>query len=129
MTKSHRLHPEVVAVNALPEMPGDSLKNQMPLRHIDGVLSWQAGAATALSEINEWLTVFAIGGASLGYNGGAAIGVKLTAPDKQSLRFVKTDASCSVSRPNSVHQFGRRWRLSDCNSGVQLIDGFAAPGS
>ncbi|MQB46016.1 thiamine pyrophosphate-requiring protein [Rhizobium sp. ICMP 5592] len=167
----------------------DPLKTQMPLWHIDAVASWQADAATALSELNVWLsenpidthevderaehwralheqrgnelavleaepedgvitsefavaclrkeigddalfinegisnyhtvfnhlrrneplTVFTSGGGSLGYNGGAAIGVKLARPDKTVVALCG-DGSFMFSVPSSVHWMAARYQ-------------------
>ncbi|MBX4939769.1 thiamine pyrophosphate-requiring protein [Rhizobium binae] len=167
----------------------DPLKTQMPLWHIDATASWQADAATALSELNEWLTdnpiepddiagradhwrmlhearagelaalekepedgvitsefavaclreeigddalfvnegisnyhtvfnhlrrsdpltVFTSGGGSLGYNGGAAIGVKLASPEKTVVALCG-DGSYMFSVPSSVHWMAARYQ-------------------
>jgi acetolactate synthase-1/2/3 large subunit len=167
----------------------DPLKTQMPLWHINATASWQADAATALAELNEWLannpiephdldqrtehwrahhdhrhvelaaleaepedgvitseftvaclreeigddtlfvnegisnyhtvfnhlrrddplTVFTSGGGSLGYNGGAAIGVKLARPDKTVVALCG-DGSYMFSVPSSVHWMAARYK-------------------
>lgn len=53
-------------------------------------------------------SIFASGGGSLGYNGGAAIGVKLARPDKTVVAFTG-DGSYMFSVPSSVHWMARRY--------------------
>lgn len=52
---------------------------------------------------------FASGGGSLGWNGGAAIGVKLAAPDK-TVVAVTGDGSYMFSVPSSVHWMARHYK-------------------
>lgn len=53
-------------------------------------------------------TMFASGGGSLGWNGGAAIGAKLAAPDKTVVALTG-DGSYMFSVPASVHWMARRY--------------------
>ncbi|HEX2801865.1 MAG TPA: thiamine pyrophosphate-requiring protein [Phenylobacterium sp.] len=53
-------------------------------------------------------TMFASGGGSLGWHGGAAIGVKLAHPDKTVLALTG-DGSYMFSTPSSVHWMSRRY--------------------
>ncbi|MDC3411904.1 thiamine pyrophosphate-requiring protein [Terrihalobacillus insolitus] len=53
-------------------------------------------------------TMFINGGSSLGWNGGAALGVKLAAPDKQVVSLTG-DASYLFSVPSSVYWMSRRY--------------------
>jgi acetolactate synthase-1/2/3 large subunit len=52
--------------------------------------------------------VFASGGGSLGWNGGAAVGVKLARPDKTVIALTG-DGSFMFSVPSSVHWMARRY--------------------
>jgi acetolactate synthase I/II/III large subunit len=54
-------------------------------------------------------TMFASGGGSLGWSGGAAIGMKLAAPDK-TLVVLTGDGSYMFSAPSAVHWMARRYR-------------------
>ncbi|QKR99562.1 thiamine pyrophosphate-requiring protein [Sphingomonas sp. CL5.1] len=54
-------------------------------------------------------TFFASGGGSLGWNGGAAIGAKLAAPDK-TVVAVTGDGSYMFSIPSSVHWMARHYK-------------------
>jgi acetolactate synthase-1/2/3 large subunit len=54
-------------------------------------------------------TMFASGGGSLGWGGGAAIGMKLAAPDK-SFVVLTGDGSYMFSAPSTVHWMARRYR-------------------
>jgi acetolactate synthase-1/2/3 large subunit len=54
-------------------------------------------------------TMFASGGGSLGWTGGAAIGMKLAAPDK-TLVALTGDGSYMFSAPSAVHWMARRYR-------------------
>jgi acetolactate synthase I/II/III large subunit len=54
-------------------------------------------------------TMFASGGGSLGWTGGAAIGMKLAAPDK-ILVALTGDGSYMFSSPSVVHWMARRYR-------------------
>jgi acetolactate synthase I/II/III large subunit len=54
-------------------------------------------------------SLFASGGGSLGWNGGAAIGVKLAAPDKTVISLTG-DGSYLFSIPSVVHWMARRYR-------------------
>jgi acetolactate synthase-1/2/3 large subunit len=54
-------------------------------------------------------TMFASGGGSLGWSGGAAIGMKLAAPDK-TLVALTGDGSYMFSAPSTVHWMARRYR-------------------
>ena len=54
-------------------------------------------------------TMFASGGGSLGWSGGAAIGMKLAAPDKP-LVVMCGDGSYMFSAPSTVHWMARRYR-------------------
>lgn len=53
-------------------------------------------------------TLFGNGGSSLGWSGGAALGVKLAAPDK-TVVCLTGDASYLFSVPSSVHWMSRRY--------------------
>lgn len=53
-------------------------------------------------------TLFASGGASLGWNGGAAIGAKLARPEK-TVVALSGDGSYMFSIPSSVHWMARRY--------------------
>ena len=53
--------------------------------------------------------MFASGGGSLGWTGGAAIGVKLAAPDK-TIVALTGDGSYMFSQPSTVHWMARRYR-------------------
>ncbi len=55
------------------------------------------------------LTYFASGGGSLGWNGGAAIGMKLVAPDKTFVALTG-DGSYMFSIPSTVHWMARHYR-------------------
>jgi acetolactate synthase-1/2/3 large subunit len=52
--------------------------------------------------------MFASGGGSLGWTGGAAIGMKLAAPDK-TLVALTGDGSYMFSAPSAVHWMARRY--------------------
>jgi acetolactate synthase I/II/III large subunit len=54
-------------------------------------------------------TMFASGGGSLGWSGGAAIGMKLAAPDKTFV-VLTGDGSYMFSQPSTVHWMARRYR-------------------
>ena len=54
-------------------------------------------------------TMFASGGGSLGWTGGAAIGMKLAAPDKTFVALTG-DGSYMFSAPSAVHWMARRYR-------------------
>ena len=54
-------------------------------------------------------TMFASGGGSLGWSGGAAIGMKLAAPDKPFV-VMCGDGSYMFSAPSTVHWMARRYR-------------------
>ena len=54
-------------------------------------------------------TMFASGGGSLGWTGGAAIGMKLAAPDK-TIVALTGDGSYMFSQPSTVHWMARRYR-------------------
>ena len=54
-------------------------------------------------------TMFASGGGSLGWAGGAAIGMKLAAPDKTFV-VMTGDGSTMFSQPSTVHWMARRYR-------------------
>jgi acetolactate synthase-1/2/3 large subunit len=54
-------------------------------------------------------TMFASGGGSLGWTGGAAIGMKLAAPDK-TIVALTGDGSYMFSAPSAVHWMARRYR-------------------
>ena len=54
-------------------------------------------------------TMFASGGGSLGWSGGAAIGMKLAAPEK-TLVVMSGDGSYMFSAPSTVHWMARRYR-------------------
>ena len=54
-------------------------------------------------------TMFASGGGSLGWTGGAAIGMKLAAPDKTFV-VMTGDGSYMFSTPSTVHWMARRYR-------------------
>jgi acetolactate synthase I/II/III large subunit len=55
------------------------------------------------------LTLFASGGGSLGWSGGAAVGMKLAAPDKTFVALTG-DGSYMFSIPGTVHWMARRYR-------------------
>jgi acetolactate synthase I/II/III large subunit len=54
-------------------------------------------------------TMFASGGGSLGWSGGAAIGMKLAAPDRTFV-VMSGDGSYMFSQPSTVHWMARRYR-------------------
>ncbi len=54
-------------------------------------------------------TIFTSGGGSLGWNGGAAIGMKLAAPEKTFVALTG-DGSYMFSAPSTVHWMARRYR-------------------
>jgi acetolactate synthase-1/2/3 large subunit len=54
-------------------------------------------------------TLFASGGGSLGWNGGAAIGMKLACPEK-TIVSLTGDGSYMFSQPSSVHWMARRYQ-------------------
>jgi acetolactate synthase-1/2/3 large subunit len=54
------------------------------------------------------LTLFSSGGGSLGYNGGAAFGIKLARPDALVVA-ITGDGSYLFSQPSSVHWMSRRY--------------------
>jgi acetolactate synthase I/II/III large subunit len=54
-------------------------------------------------------TMFASGGSSLGWSGGAAIGMKLMAPDRMVVALTG-DGSYMFSTPSAVHWLARRYR-------------------
>ncbi len=54
-------------------------------------------------------TLFSSGGGSLGYNGGAAVGVKLARPDALVVAICG-DGSYLFSQPSTVHWMARRYR-------------------
>jgi acetolactate synthase I/II/III large subunit len=54
-------------------------------------------------------TMFTSGGGSLGWNGGAAIGMKLAAPDKTFVALTG-DGSYMFSAPSTVHWMARQYR-------------------
>jgi acetolactate synthase-1/2/3 large subunit len=54
-------------------------------------------------------TMFTSGGGSLGWNGGAAIGAKLAAPDRTVVALTG-DGSYMFSLPSTVHWMARRYR-------------------
>jgi acetolactate synthase-1/2/3 large subunit len=54
-------------------------------------------------------TMFASGGGSLGWAGGAAIGMKLAAPDRTFV-VLTGDGSYMFSQPSTVHWMARRYR-------------------
>ena len=54
-------------------------------------------------------TMFASGGGSLGWSGGAAIGMKLAAPQKTFI-VMSGDGSYMFSQPSTVHWMARRYR-------------------
>jgi acetolactate synthase I/II/III large subunit len=54
-------------------------------------------------------TMFASGGGSLGWSGGAAIGMKLAAPDR-TIVVMSGDGSYMFSQPSTVHWMARRYR-------------------
>jgi acetolactate synthase-1/2/3 large subunit len=54
------------------------------------------------------LTLFASGGGSLGWNGGAAVGMKLAAPEKTFVALTG-DGSYMFSQPSTVHWMARRY--------------------
>lgn len=54
-------------------------------------------------------TLFTSGGGSLGWNGGAAIGMKLACPNK-TIVSLTGDGSYLFSQPSSVHWIARRYR-------------------
>jgi acetolactate synthase-1/2/3 large subunit len=54
-------------------------------------------------------TLFSSGGGSLGYNGGAAVGVKLARPDALVVAICG-DGSYLFSQPSTVHWMARRYQ-------------------
>jgi len=54
-------------------------------------------------------TFFTLGGGALGWNGGAAIGVKMAAPDKEVVAICG-DGSFMFSVPSSVHWMARQYQ-------------------
>ena len=62
-----------------------------------------------ISRRTKPLTYFASGGGSLGWNGGAAIGMKLAAPDKTFVALTG-DGSYMFSIPSTVHWMARHYR-------------------
>ena len=54
-------------------------------------------------------TIFASGGSSLGWHGGAAIGAKLAAPERTVVSLTG-DGSYLFSVPSTVHWMARRYR-------------------
>ncbi len=56
-------------------------------------------------------TIFASGGSSLGWHGGAAIGAKLAAPDRMVVSLTG-DGSYLFSVPSTVHWMARRYRTA-----------------
>ena len=54
-------------------------------------------------------TMFASGGGSLGWSGGAAIGMKLAAPEKTFV-VMSGDGSYMFSQPSTVHWMARRYQ-------------------
>ena len=54
-------------------------------------------------------TMFASGGGSLGWSGGAAIGMKLAAPERTFV-VMSGDGSYMFSQPSTVHWMARRYR-------------------
>ena len=67
-------------------------------------------------------TIFASGGGSLGWNGGAAIGMKLAAPDK-TLVVLTGDGSYMFSTPSTVHWMARRYQRPSCRSSITTAAG------
>jgi acetolactate synthase-1/2/3 large subunit len=59
--------------------------------------------------LNQSASLYASGGGSLGWNGGAAIGAKLAAPHKTVVALTG-DGSYLMSHPSSVHWMARRYR-------------------
>jgi acetolactate synthase I/II/III large subunit len=59
-------------------------------------------------QLDQPMTMFTSGGGSLGYNGGAAIGVKLAQPEKTVVALCG-DGSYMFSVPSSVHWMARRY--------------------
>jgi acetolactate synthase I/II/III large subunit len=57
---------------------------------------------------NEAHSIFASGGGSLGWNGGAAIGMKLAAPEREVVALTG-DGSYMFSVPSTVHWMARRY--------------------
>jgi acetolactate synthase-1/2/3 large subunit len=55
------------------------------------------------------LRLFTSGASSLGWNGGAAIGMKLAAPDKTVVSLTG-DGSYMFSQPSTVHWIARRYQ-------------------
>ena len=58
-------------------------------------------------------TLFSSGGGSLGYNGGAAVGVKLARPDALVVAICG-DGSYLFSQPSTVHWMARPTRRRSC---------------
>src|SRR5579872_6187321 len=58
---------------------------------------------------NEPHSIFASGGGSLGWNGGAAIGMKLAAPEREVVAMTG-DGSYMFSVPSTVHWMARRYQ-------------------
>ena len=60
-------------------------------------------------------SIFTSGGGSLGWNGGAAIGAKLAAPDKTVVAMTG-DGSYMFSVPSSVHWMAAQYQRRSCRS-------------
>jgi acetolactate synthase I/II/III large subunit len=59
--------------------------------------------------VNQPARMFTSGGSSLGWNGGAAIGMKLACPEKTVL-CLTGDGSYMFSQPSTVHWIARRYQ-------------------
>jgi acetolactate synthase-1/2/3 large subunit len=83
--------------------------------HLDGETLVLNEAITSANTVNEHLcatcpgTVFGSGASSLGWNGGAAIGVKLAHPEK-TVVCLTGDGSYMFSVPTTVHWMARRYQ-------------------
>ncbi|WP_102346034.1 thiamine pyrophosphate-requiring protein [Bacillus sp. Marseille-P3661] len=71
-------------------------------------------SGTNIGNVNKYLprtkpgTLFRKGGTSLGWNGGAALGVKLAAPEKTVVNLT-ADGSYLLSVPSTVHWMSRKY--------------------
>ncbi len=83
--------------------------------HLDGETLVLNEAITSANTVNEHLcatcpgTVFASGASSLGWGGGAAIGMKLAHPEK-TVVCLTGDGSYMFSVPTTVHWMARRYQ-------------------
>ncbi|MGH6924994.1 MAG: thiamine pyrophosphate-requiring protein [Propylenella sp.] len=107
------------ALEALERRPGDShptseFVTAAVRKHVDGdTIVLNEGITNYPAIQNHMLmsrpgSIFASGGGSLGWHGGAAIGAKLAAPDK-TVMALTGDGSYMFSVPSSVHWMARRY--------------------